>query len=237
MPGISKKMQPIYQKMPQILALTSPLFVKWYITSKCNLRCTHCYLTDYTVTPPLEKILPIVDHLANSGVKRISLLGGEPLVRDDLEIIVERIGSKGMLPYIATNGTLVNPARARSLVSAGAKHFQVSLEGSGHLLNDEVRGEGAYEAALNGVRSLVQEGASVTLAVTLTKHNQTALEKLFQLAQLLGVKVLRFNAFMPVGTGAALSAGLLQPQEIDSIRRKVASLVPKTSGSARSFLE
>jgi MoaA/NifB/PqqE/SkfB family radical SAM enzyme len=148
-----------------------PLFAKWYITSKCNLRCTHCYLTDYTEQAELEKILSIVDYLGKKGLHSICLLGGEPLVRNDLEIIVERIASHKMGIKIATNGILATAARSQALVNAGANNFQVSVEGHLAELNDSIRGEGTFSKILNGIAELTSAGAHVSLAITLNKKN------------------------------------------------------------------
>ncbi|HKT65978.1 MAG TPA: radical SAM protein [Burkholderia sp.] len=99
--------------MKKVESMDFPLFVKWYITQRCNLRCTHCYLTDYTKSPELSEIVPIIDHLGGRGVFGIVLIGGEPVVRNDLAEIVKRISEHGIRTKIATNATLIDAAKAR----------------------------------------------------------------------------------------------------------------------------
>lgn len=65
-----------------------PLLVKWYTTNRCNLKCKHYYLTDYTKQAPFEKALSLVDYFAAKKIHSINFLGGEPLEREDLEIII-----------------------------------------------------------------------------------------------------------------------------------------------------
>lgn len=210
--------------MQDILTLDYPLFVKWYITSRCNLRCAHCYLTDYTIHPPLEKVLPFIDHLASKGVRMITLLGGEPLVRDDLDIIIDRIRKAGMNTHIATNGMLATEQKATRLMNAGATTFQVSLEGANAQINDAVRGLGTFLPIQRGIETLVKAGARVTIAATLTKSNQHTLNDLFALTDRLGAQVLRLNAYMPVGTGEAIASDLLSHVEVRQARESVSHL-------------
>lgn len=49
--------------MPEIQWLKAPLFAKWYVTSRCNLRCRHCYLDDYSQKLPLSRLLRVADEL------------------------------------------------------------------------------------------------------------------------------------------------------------------------------
>jgi MoaA/NifB/PqqE/SkfB family radical SAM enzyme len=189
----------------RIASMQFPLFVKWYITQRCNLRCTHCYLTDYTKSPDLEDVLPIIDFLGEKKVVSIVLIGGEPLARRDLVEIVARITSRNIQTKIATNATLIDLAIAKALVNAGARKYQVSLEGATARGNDAIRGAGTFEAAVEGTHALVAAGADVRIAFTLTGDNYAELETMFELASRLRVHGIKLNAFVPMGTGVLMS--------------------------------
>ncbi|WP_175919547.1 radical SAM protein [Burkholderia pyrrocinia] len=190
--------------MKKIEAMDFPLFVKWYITQRCNLRCTHCYLTDYTKSPTLSEIIPIIDYLGERGVFGIVLIGGEPVVRNDLAEIVKRISVYGIRTKIATNATLIDAAKARELVDAGACQYQVSLESPIPAENDAIRGAHTFAQTVTGIRALVDAGAHVSVAFTLSGSNYQRLEHMFELAAALGVAGIKFNAFIPIGTGRLL---------------------------------
>jgi sulfatase maturation enzyme AslB (radical SAM superfamily) len=67
----------------------------WSITGRCNYRCRHCYMSAPEAgfgELPHEQCLSIVQQLADAGVYRVSLTGGEPLVRG-------RTSSKSSTPY------------------------------------------------------------------------------------------------------------------------------------------
>lgn len=189
----------------QVCSLGFPIFVKWYITSKCNIRCKHCYLEDYSHQEnDMARILSIIDFLAENSVRSITLLGGEPLVRKDLPVIARRITEKGIALLIVTNGTLLTPELVAKLKASGAANYQVSIEGNTANPNDNVRGEGNFYKTMSGVRLLVNAGLNVTLSITLTKQNHGSIRNIFELADDVGVGEIRFNAFVPTGTGAKL---------------------------------
>lgn len=181
--------------------LNFPLFIKWNITQKCNLRCKHCYLSDYTQESSLSNVNNYIDFFSQKGVSKIILLGGEPLVRNDLESIVESMVSKGISVKIATNGILATKERSQSLVKAGCFDFQISLEGHSPEINDPVRGYKTFQKILNGIAELKSAGARVTLALTISQQNYTSINEIHRLAREHGVDKLKLAAFVPIGTG------------------------------------
>ncbi|HEY1212642.1 MAG TPA: radical SAM protein [Bryobacteraceae bacterium] len=192
--------------MRPIVSLDFPLFVKWYITSRCNLRCSHCYLKDYSQQAEHTQIIPIIDYLGKNGVQGVVLIGGEPLTRSDLEAVAERLMHHGIGLKVATNAILATKTRARSLVSSGAKRFQVSVEGASAVDNDPIRGKGTFEQILIGAGNLQEAGGEVALAVTVTRHNYRRIPEIFHMIDQLGISKVKFNAFIPIGTGAALTS-------------------------------
>ncbi len=218
------------QRLPQIQYLRFPLIVKWYITGKCNLRCTHCYLTDYTKQIPYEKIITIVDYLASKGVSQILFLGGEPFVRKDLDEIVARVVSHKLATQIATNGILITKERASSIVSAGCRHFQVSLEGHSPETNDPVRGHKTFHKAMTGAQNLREQNAFVRLALTVSKRNAPFISQMIQVAKDAGVQELRLAAFVPLGTGSLTKDFLLDEKSIEVIKEGLARHLQNKNG-------
>ncbi|PHD57115.1 A0A073K2N4 (Uncharacterized protein) [Bacillus mycoides] len=181
--------------------LDFPLSIKWYITGKCNLRCKHCYLTDYTIESPFDQVIQFVDYFSQKGVYGIAFLGGEPLVRKDLEDVLTRVSQHNMRSKIATNGTLITKERARSLVASGCKQYQISLEGHSPELSDPVRGRATFEKAITGVQNLKEQDAWASFGVTITKQNASYIREIHQLAREVGVDQLKIGGFVPIGTG------------------------------------
>lgn len=71
--------------MDQQCIINFPLIIKWNITSRCNLRCRHCFLSSYVQEPDLMKLNQIIEGLGRKKVAAVCLTGDEPLLRNDLE--------------------------------------------------------------------------------------------------------------------------------------------------------
>jgi hypothetical protein len=123
-----------------------------------------------------EQMVERMDEAVALGVKEFGFTGGEPFMHpriiETLAYALDRAPS-----LILTNGTLFRPKmcdRLRDLV-AKAKHpltIRVSLDGETPEQNDAVRGEGAFERAMEGVRALLEIGIRPTIATTCTWENE-----------------------------------------------------------------
>lgn len=100
------------------------------VTAACNQNCRFC--CDAAVKksgfhPTLEELLARVDILASQGASALTLIGGEPLVRRDLEQVVAHAKQKGLSVAVTTNGTLLTPDRLATLMSAGMSSLEISM--------------------------------------------------------------------------------------------------------------
>jgi GTP 3',8-cyclase len=114
------------------------------ITDRCNFRCVYCmpkevYGRDYAFLPrrdllTFEEIARLARVFAGLGVEKIRLTGGEPLIRRDVERLVEMLAAiPGLDLTLTTNGALL-AQKAESLRAAGLRRITVSLDS----LDDEV---------------------------------------------------------------------------------------------------
>src|SRR5688572_27815789 len=117
-------------------ALQRPLAnLRLSVTDRCNLRCQYCMPEQDYVWLPREDILQfeemdrLVDVFLDLGVRKVRLTGGEPLLRKDLPVLVERLARKSRVEDLAltTNGVLLAPMAA-SLKHAGLHRLTVSLD-------------------------------------------------------------------------------------------------------------
>ncbi|TMF80905.1 MAG: GTP 3',8-cyclase MoaA [Chloroflexi bacterium] len=108
------------------------------VTDRCNFRCVYCmpkevFGKDFQFLPraeilTFEEIERLVRIFVSLGVRKIRLTGGEPLVRRDLERLVEKLASIGDLDLtLTTNGSLL-AQKARPLAEAGLRRVTVSLD-------------------------------------------------------------------------------------------------------------
>src|SRR4051812_39765251 len=132
--------------------------VRVSVTDKCNFRCRYCMPAEGLEWLPRDQVLSfeeierLVRLLASMGVDEVRLTGGEPLVRRDLPLLVEKLAR---VPGVAdlsltTNGVLLDRLAA-PLVAAGLKRINVSLDTLSHTRFAEITRRDALDAVLRGL--------------------------------------------------------------------------------------
>jgi MoaA/NifB/PqqE/SkfB family radical SAM enzyme len=103
---------------------------------RCNLACAYCNEYDDVSKPvAIETMYGRLDRLADLGTNIITISGGEPLLHPDLDLIIARIRSRGMIAGMITNGYLLTAERIQRLNRAGLDHLQISID---NVMPDEV---------------------------------------------------------------------------------------------------
>ena len=122
------------------------------VTNRCHFRCWHCYNAGRSEDDlSLDELRQLARGLQRLGAVRVTLTGGEPLLRDDLEEIVGSFDDRTSL-IVGTTGDGLSPARARRLAGAGLFAVGISLDSDDAAEHDRVRGvDGAFRIALDGL--------------------------------------------------------------------------------------
>ena len=183
------------------------------VTDRCNFRCVYCMPKEVfgkgyqflsrSELLSFEEIVRIVKAFAKLGVRKIRLTGGEPLVRSELEKLVEQIAAIEKIEDISltTNAVLLTEKRAASLRDAGLGRVNISLDA----LDDEtfmaVNDVGVpVQKVLDGISTAAAAGfdsVKVNMVVKrgLNEHSILPMAEYFHATG----QILRFIEFMDVG--------------------------------------
>jgi MoaA/NifB/PqqE/SkfB family radical SAM enzyme len=171
--------------LARALGRKHPLMVTLSVTDRCNFRCEYCNL------PGMDREemttgewLSAIDELADAGMMRVSLMGGEPLVRKDLGVFIERLKSRGVNVAINTNGWLV-PKRLEELEKVDL--VCITLDGPPEV-HDRQRHKGSQARALQAIQLLRSRGVNVVTMTVLTAEGFGTVDYVLERARSLGVR-------------------------------------------------
>ncbi|MBP3817779.1 MAG: radical SAM protein [Butyrivibrio sp.] len=84
--------------------------LQWMITERCNYSCRHCYLgEDKKIEPTTDELISYIPLIKEAGIESVVITGGEPLIRNDFEILVKELSRSGIyISAIITNGFYLN---------------------------------------------------------------------------------------------------------------------------------
>lgn len=121
---------------------TSPAYVQYYITARCNLACEQCniiYAQADAEEMNIEQIRAMAKNLSDIGVCIVLLIGGEPFVRKDLHEIAKAFTDHDIHVRLQTNG-LATPKRIQQCVDAGAHDISISLDSLEGTRQEQING-------------------------------------------------------------------------------------------------
>ena len=147
-----------------------PHHAQWMITRKCNYRCRGCNIWQEQDKEELttEQIIRGLEILKNLGIVEIVISGGDPLLRDDAEEIIE-YASRYFITTVYDNGSMA----AKKIDALRSVDFAaISIDSLDPAKNDHIKGvEGAWARAVETVETLRNEGINVAVTPTISQIN------------------------------------------------------------------
>lgn len=197
---------------------STPLFVVWNFTNRCNLRCKHCYQDSdagcLSGELSRQEKLDLVGQMDDLDIPMLAISGGEPTLSADLLPVIRRASRAGMHLSLATNGTTLTPDRCAELRDAGLRYVEVSLDSVDPEKHDRFRGiDGMWRRAVAGARNVVAtEGMRLGIAMCVHAGNIDEVEDMLRFAEHdLGASCFAHFNFIPVGRGLKLTARDISP--------------------------
>jgi pyrroloquinoline quinone biosynthesis protein E len=187
------------------------------LTYRCPLRCVYC-------SNPLDyerhrdeldtaTWLRVFREAEDLGVVQLHLTGGEPLVRDDLETLIE--GARGLDLYtnLITSGIPLTRERLERLRALGLDNVQVSIQDVTAVASDRIAGLRSFDRKLTVARWVKEVGLPLTMNTVLHRDNLGGVAAVIALAEELGADRLELANTQYLGWGLTNRRALLPTRE------------------------
>jgi cyclic pyranopterin phosphate synthase len=206
------------------------------VTDRCNIRCVYCMPSEHVVFRPrgdlltFEEIARFVRIVAEMGVNKIRLTGGEPLVRTGLERLVAQLaGIPGIADLALTTNGILLADQAERLAAAGLQRLNVSLDCLDDETFEKISRRRGIDRVIAGILAAKQLNfARIRLnSVILPGVNSHAILDLARFARTHRLE-LRFIEFMPLNaegpwaSGQVITGAMMRQQ----IEREFGALSP-----------
>jgi len=163
-----------------------PLWLLAEVTYRCPLHCVYCSnpldfanIEDELSTADWKRVLREARAL---GAVQLGFSGGEPLMREDLAVLVAEAHGLGFYTNLITSGAGLNEARIGELKTAGLDHIQLSFQDSTKEVNDFLSSTRTFDLKLKVARLVKEHGYPMVLNVVLSRLNIDHVDKIIDMA-------------------------------------------------------
>lgn len=177
-------------------------YLRISLIERCNLRCTYCMPEEGVKLSPkshlmtYEEIYEIAKIFVDHGVTKIRLTGGEPLIRKDMPVILEKLATLPVELSITSNAVIIDKFIDVLKVN-GVNKINVSLDSLDAGKFKHITRRHEFQKVYNNILLLVKEGFKVKVNAVLMKgFNENEIIDFINFTRDLPV-VVRFIEFMP----------------------------------------
>lgn len=207
-------------------AVDPPLALIAELTHRCPLRCPYCSnplaLHGRDAELASDEWLGVFEQARAIGVLQVHLSGGEPAMRSDLELLVERATGLHLFVNLITSGIGLDRGRVERLAGLGLNSVQLSFQAADAALGDRIAGRAGHEEKLRVARAVRDAGVWLTANVVLHRLNIDGLEALVELLAGIGAVRIELANVQLYGWALANRAALLPTR--DQVRRATSAL-------------
>ena len=165
----------------------NPLWLLAEVTYKCPLHCVFCYnpvdYTRYGEELSTEDWLRVLRQGRELGATQLGFSGGEPLVRDDLEVMVSEARKLGYYSNLITSGVGLNEKRIAAFKEGGLDHIQLSFQDSTREMNDFLSSTKTFELKQKVAKLIKKYDYPMVLNCVLHRHNIDHVQQILEMAE------------------------------------------------------
>jgi pyrroloquinoline quinone biosynthesis protein E len=165
-----------------------PLWVNAEITYKCPLHCVFCYNPlDYSTTFDSElstdEWLKALREARELGAVQLGISGGEPLMRDDIEVLISEASKMGYYVNLITSGIGLTEKRIAAFKEGGLDQIQLSFQDSTKELNDFLSSTKTFDLKMKVAKLIKKYDYPMVLNVVLHRLNIDHIEQILEMAE------------------------------------------------------
>ena len=187
------------------------------LTSKCNLKCAHCYGSFSSLEQQELNYLDIISILEKSkehGTYQIDFTGGEPLMYRDIDKLLEYCYLNGFLVRIFTNLTLFNDNFLNIFKKYGIKEIVTSVDSCHAECHNQFRGvPKSFEKTIDAIKTLKDNNIPITINSMVGQHNKEHIEEMIGFIDSLNVKSV-LDVIIPEGRAEDLDNSIQESAKI-----------------------
>ena len=215
----------------RFLKKKTPYIVGWCVTEHCNAACSYCGL-GASASHELDTLqaLRLIEEMHASGTRRLNVTGGEPLIRKDIGMLIDRAAGLGIRVRMNSNGILL-PRKLPELRNLDT--VNLSLDGPVNV-HDKIRGPGSFRTTLDAAQAALAHDIRVNFTVTLTSDNCGSLPYLLDTATAFDAKI-SFQPVLPTRLATKEEHGLVPTAE--ALRRAMEILIEEKRRGRREIFQ
>lgn len=166
--------------------IAPPLWLLAELTHSCPLQCPYCSnplkLVQTRDELDTESWLRVLHDARKLGAVQLGFSGGEPLVRQDLEVLISTARKLGYYSNLITSGIGMNEERVSSFRELGLDHIQISIQAGDQELNDYLAGCDSYQQKIEMARAVKLHGYPMVLCFVIHRQNIGQVREMLELA-------------------------------------------------------
>ncbi len=163
-----------------------PLWLLAELTYRCPLHCVFCYnpvdYTAYGAELATDEWVRVLREGRSLGATQLGFSGGEPLVRDDLEVLVAEARRLGYYSNLITSGVGLNERRIAAFKDGGLDHIQLSFQDSTREMNDFLSSTRTFDLKRRVAKLIKQYDYPMVLNAVLHRLNIDHVQQILELA-------------------------------------------------------
>ena len=193
------------------LGRSVPVYAHFGVTHRCNLTCKMCGIWRYGNAKEelsIPEVRRVAKRMRKIGVAQVSIGGGEPFARDDIEELVQCFLDEGLNTRLLTNGIGIPKNRIDDLIDRGLENFSISLDSMYPARFDYIcEKEGSWDEAvetMTHISSRLRGKGMPTINCVVSNLNLHELTNLVHFAKAIGFTV----SFLPIELLETRDAGV-----------------------------